>query len=155
MKKSILRVSLIALIAIIAYTITNTLIAAGTFKSIEPHFNGTTTKVPLPVAGPEDIAIDTTTGIAFIAVDDRRANHRNPGSVEGAILIMNLNDSARTIRNITPAGFTDLHPHGISLWKKDSATTLLFVVNHRQLNRSDVVERFEWRNDSLIHLESF
>ncbi len=154
MKTSILRGALLAVTALVVYLAADILIAAGTFRSIEPHTPGKVNKIPIPVAGPEDIVIDTLTGIAFIAADDRRANQRMPGSAEGAILLMDLKDHSYPVRNITPAGFTDFHPHGLSLWRSDSGRTLLFVISHRKLEPAEVVERFEWRNDSLVHLGS-
>lgn len=154
MIKKILKVVLFVSIIIFGYLVFGILVPAGMFKTIEPHFAGNITSVELPVAGPEDITIDQQTGLAFISVDDRRANRHNPGSIQGAILIMNLTDSIPVIRNVTPAILTDFHPHGISLWKGAGDRTFLFAINHSQNNNEHVVERFEWRNDSLVHLES-
>jgi len=154
MKKIISRILLWGIPVVLLLVVIDILTAAGTFKSIEPHFSGTVRKINLPVAGPEDITFDQSSGLAFIAADDRRANFTNPGSVEGAIFLLDLADSSYTIRNITPEGTTDFHPHGISLWKSGEGKTYLFVISHRKLKPADVVERFEWRSDSLVHLES-
>lgn len=154
MVKKSLKVALITFTIIIGYVVLGILVPAGMFKTIEPHFAGNITRLELSVAGPEDITIDQETGLAFISVDDRRANRHNPGSVQGAILILNLKDSLPAIRNVTPASLTDFHPHGISLWKDTDKRTFLFAVNHSQNNKEHFVERFEWRNDSLMHLES-
>lgn len=154
MIKKTLKVVLITFIIILAYLVFGILVPAGMFKTIEPHFAGNSTSFELPVAGPEDITIDQQTGLAFISVDDRRANRKNPGSIQGAILIMKVTDSLPMIRNVTPAILTDFHPHGISLWKGADNRTFLFAVNHSQNNNEHFIERFEWRNDSLVHLES-
>jgi len=148
------KIALLGLVTILIYLLFAILIPSGMFKTIEPHFEGSVTQVELPVAGPEDITIDQSTGIAFISVDDRRANRTNPGSIQGAILIMNLTDSLPALRNVTPPTLTDFHPHGISLWKDADGRTFLFAVNHSQNNTEHFVERFEWKNDSLVHLES-
>jgi arylesterase / paraoxonase len=152
--KKVLLSILMILAACIGYAVVGILIPAGVFKTIEPHYDGTVQKMDLPIAGPEDITIDQATGTAFISVDDRRVNMKQPGSVKGGMLMMNLNDSIRTLRDITPAQLDDFHPHGISLWKSSAGRIYLFVINHRQKNPAHVVERFEWINDTLVHLES-
>jgi arylesterase / paraoxonase len=153
MNKKIL-VGLITLIGIAGYGVLGIFIPAGMFKTIHPHFDGTITTLNLEVAGPEDITIDQQSGLAFISVDDRRTNRQDQSSMKGAILIMNLSDSMPSLKNITPVEVIDFHPHGISLWKNSNGGTFLFVVNHRVNHTEHVVERFEWKNDSLIYLES-
>lgn len=154
MLKRIALLAIPAIIVLIIYIVTDTLISAGSFKTIEPHFNGIIEKIDLPVAGPEDIEVDGTSGLAFLSCDDRRSNFTNPGSIPGAILLLDINDSLRNIRNITPPQMTDFHPHGISLFQTEDGRKILFVINHRMREPRQVVERMEWRNDSLIHLET-
>lgn len=139
-------------IAIVLFGVTGILIPAGTFKKIAPHYSGSITEVKLPVAGPEDLTLDREAGLAFISADDRRSNLSGQ-QVPGAILLVDLNQPA-TIRNITPP-LQDFHPHGISLWRTASGDRFLFVVNHQHNYTVHTIERFLWRNDSLIHLESF
>lgn len=153
MRKKVI-ITLVILIGIIGYAIIGILVPAGMFKAIKPHVEGTLTTLTLDVAGPEDITIDQSSGFAFVSVDDRRSNRQKPGSIEGAILLMNLTDSVQNLKDITPVDVTDFHPHGISLWKEPDGRTFLFVVNHRKNYSEHVIERFEWKNDSLIHLES-
>jgi arylesterase / paraoxonase len=141
-------------VILLVYVVFGILVPAGMFKTITPHFEGNMQKLELPIAGPEDITIDTQTGLTFISVDDRRVNSKNPATLEGAILLMDLSDSIPSLKNITPPGFQDFHPHGISLWTEPDGQQFLFVVNHRQKSWEQVIERFAWRNDSLIHLES-
>lgn len=153
MKKGIF-IGLIVLLLISGYAIIGILIPAGVFKTIQPHFEGTLEKIFLPIAGPEDITIDQESGVAFISSDDRRANAKVPGSVRGGIFILDLNDSSKAIINVTPDEPADFHPHGISLWREPDGRLYLFVINHRRKNPAHVIERFEWKNDSLVHLES-
>jgi arylesterase / paraoxonase len=153
-KKGIL-ITLLILVTLIGYAVISILIPAGMFKSINPHFDGSVQKMTLPIAGPEDITIDQLTGTAFISADDRRVNMNQPGSIRGGLFVMNLNDSILSLREISPAHIDDFHPHGISLWREPDGRMFLFVINHRQATPAHVVERFEWKNDSLIHLESF
>lgn len=150
----IIKVILGILLALSLYVVVGILVPAGVFKTISPHFDGTVTKLQLPIAGPEDITIDKQSGLAFISADDRRVNIKKPASIEGGILLMNLSDSLPSLKNITPTGLDDFHPHGISFWREPDGRQFLFVVNHRQKNWGHFIERFEWRNDSLIHLES-
>jgi arylesterase/paraoxonase len=151
------RISLAAalIVALIAgYVVFGLLVPGGVFKTIKPHFEGDILKIEVPVAGPEDITIDMHTGLAFISADDRRTNMKSPGAVEGAIFLLDLNDSITSMRNITPSGLDDFHPHGISLWRESDGRLFLLAINHRQKNGAHVVERFEWRNDSLVYLET-
>lgn len=150
----ILKITLIIVGLMLLYVVFGILVPAGMFKTITPHFTGNIQKLEIPIAGPEDITIDTQHGLAFISVDDRRVNIKNPATLDGAILLMNLSDSIPVLKNITPPGFQDFHPHGISLWTEPDGRQFLFVVNHRQKSWEQVIERFAWRNDSLIHLES-
>lgn len=147
------RIFFFAFLVLVVYLVFDILISSGAFKKIEPHFAGSISMQELPVAGPEDITIDTQTGIAFISVDDRRTNQNNPGTIEGAILVMNLSDSVPVLRDVSKNTLNDFHPHGISLWK-GNGKTFLFVVNHGQKIKQHTIERFEWRNDSLIYLET-
>lgn len=154
MKRKIV-IALFLVMCLLGFVLFGILIPAGYFKKINPHFAGTVTKINLiGMAGPEDITVDQQSGIAFISTDDRRVNQITPGSTEGAILITNLSDSLPDIRTISPASLNDFHPHGISLWTSPENKKYLFVVNHRQKDPANTIERFEWRNDSLIHLES-
>ena len=150
--RRILKPLLLASLAGACYIIGDILVAAGSFKRIHPHFNGSTAKLPVPVAGPEDIDIDTVSGTAFISVDDRRANLASPGSRRGAILIMDMNSDTPVLRNVTPPEPADFHPHGISVWRSAAGRVYLLAVSHRQQPRGHAVERFEWRDDSLVHI---
>ncbi len=152
MKK--VKIVLVTIIALMLYVVFGILIPAGIFKTITPHFEGTESKITLPIAGPEDLTIDQQTGLVFISVDDRRANRNFPNSIQGGILLMNLADSTRQLRNITPL-LNDFHPHGISLWHEPDGRMFLFAVNHSENYSIHTIERFQWRNDSLVHLESF
>lgn len=152
MKKFLLIIiSVIGLVLV--YIAVDIAIAAGVFKDIRPHVKGTERVLPLPLSGPEDIALDTVSGLAFISVDERRANLARPGSVPGAILVFDTKADTLLFRNVMPAGFTDLHPHGMSVWRSPEGRVLLFVVNHMQQPAGHAIERFEWRNDSLVYLE--
>lgn len=152
MKRFLLILSIVVA-AIVLFLVADILIAAGVFKDIQPHVAGTEKLQSLPVAGPEDLAFDRVSGLAFVSVDDRRRNLKDPGSVPGAILVFDPTSDTPLFRNVTPSTLTDFHPHGLSLLHLADGRLLLFVVNHLQRKQGNAVERFEWRNDSLIHLE--
>ncbi|MBL7862229.1 MAG: SMP-30/gluconolactonase/LRE family protein [Cyclobacteriaceae bacterium] len=141
------------LIALMLFVIFGVLVPSGMFKTIQPHYQGQVTKATLPVAGPEDITI-ASHGIAFISSDDRRNNLKETDLIPGAILMMNLQDTTYTLRNVTPPQLTDFHPHGISLWTNEAGEQFLFAVNHQQRYTRHTIERFQWRGDSLVHLET-
>ena len=149
MKRRILITATVAVLIFIMWKTVEILNAAGVFKTINPHFDGKLERIPLPVAGPEDIAADDSSGWVFISACDRRTANK------GAILAWNPDDSVRSFRDVTPAELTDFRPHGISLFRTPSGTILLFVINHRSGNPGDVVERLEWRGDDFVHLETF
>ncbi len=126
---------------------------SGAFKTINNTFSGEFVQVP-GYAGVEDITIDQSTGMAFLSSDDRWASTLLKSPTKGAIVGLNLNDSVPQPVELT-ATFQqeDFHPHGISLYQTPEGKRILFVVNHRKSGNS--IERFEFRNDSLIHLETF
>jgi arylesterase/paraoxonase len=145
----------ITLLATLALGVTlGILRPAGVFRDITPHFEGAAAHIPLPIPGPEDIAVDSASGWAFVSVDDRRAALAAPGTTRGAILAFQPLADTPTLRDVTPPALADFHPHGISLWRSPDGRLLLFAVSHRQTDGSHAVERFQWRNDSLVHLES-
>lgn len=90
MKKVWLAVLLFALFLIVF--VLKTLLDAGFFKTIEPHFGGTL-QIIEGIPDPEDITIDQESSIAFISSDDRRAT-RAGKPVSGAIYALPLRDTA-------------------------------------------------------------
>jgi len=153
MIKKLLLGALLLILALVGFAVFAILIPAGTFKTIEPHFDGTTEIIPIEIPGPEDIEIDRKEGLVFISVDDRRSNRDNPGSVEGGILRYTIDEGVTSLKNITPPNIKDFHPHGISLFRSNDSTLYLFAISH-QTSGNQVVEKFEWKNDTLIHIES-
>lgn len=144
MKKKIILVILLALGAYIFNTLKN----AGVFLTIGNNFKGTVEVLNSPV-GVEDITINHETGEAFLSSHNRRNKETN-----GAIYLLKLNDSTVNYINLTQKlPFKDFRPHGISLFQTPDKRNLLFAINHRP--EGDFVEEFEYKNDSLVHLQSF
>lgn len=150
--KTFLKILLFVVVLVGAFAL-KTVWQSGAFKSIANHFSGTTTNVE-GFAGVEDITIDQSTGLAFFSSDDRWAAALWKKPVKGSIGVLNLNDSIPAPRQLTASlDQEDFHPHGISLFQTPEGRKILFVVNHRK--SGNFIERFEFRNDSLVHLESF
>jgi arylesterase/paraoxonase len=140
------------IILIIGLFALKTVWQSGAFKTIPNEFTGTVRKIE-GFPGVEDITIDRSTGIAFLSSDDRWATILRKQHVKGSIYRLNLNDSL-PLPVLLTADFSqeDFHPHGISLFRLPGGQKILFVVNHR--NSGSTIERFEYRNDSLLHRES-
>lgn len=146
MKKKILVILVIVLIGIAVF-ILKFMKDAGEFKTLEPHSNYACVKVP-DVPGAEDIAIDNSTGIAFISSFDRRAMMQ--GDVkQGAIFAYNLSGKP-AIKNLTAGLTMKFQPHGISFYTSPNGKKYLFVINHRPPRH--FVEIFEFTNNTLVHL---
>jgi arylesterase / paraoxonase len=53
---------------------------------------------------------------------------------------------------MSTSSIKSFHPHGISLYLSPTGKKVIFVINHSM--SGNYVEIFEYKNDSLIHLES-
>ncbi|MBN2159234.1 MAG: hypothetical protein JW807_07550 [Spirochaetes bacterium] len=127
-----------------------TLKDAGEFKKLAPHSSCTCVKVH-NVLGAEDIAIDPSTGTAFISSHDRRA-YLNEGKLfQGALFGYELAGRPR-LRNLTAGLKMPFHPHGISFYRAPDGRRLLFVINH--VSPLHTVEIFEYDNGALAHRET-
>ncbi|HUO88399.1 MAG TPA: SMP-30/gluconolactonase/LRE family protein [Rhizomicrobium sp.] len=102
--------------------------AFGVFTDVVPGFAGSCTAIPT-APGPEDIAIDETSGFAFISAMDRRARAAGRPSPSDGLYAMALAGPAHPARLAgTPA---DFHPHGISLVRTPDGQLTLMAINHR------------------------
>ncbi|MEO1014358.1 MAG: SMP-30/gluconolactonase/LRE family protein [Pseudomonadota bacterium] len=106
--------------------------------------------------GTEDIEIDADLGVAFVAAADRRAWYSTGAPVNtpsNGVYAISL-DGSDAVRRVSPEGFSDFHPHGISLWRGPEGGKRLFVVNH-PTSGEEIVEIFQIETDtSLTHLRS-
>jgi arylesterase/paraoxonase len=146
------------IILILGLLVLRTVWKSGAFKSLDYGFGygfAATTQRINGLIGVEDITIDQSTGIAFLSSSDRWALMIRHNPVKGAIYSLNLRDSSfKAIELTRNFEMNDFHPHGISLFTTPlDRRKILFVINHRE-NGNSFVERFEYRNDSLVHLES-
>ncbi len=137
---------LLGLIAVIIVFVGKTLYNAGVFTTIKPHFNGSVTEIG-GFTGAEDITIDKAKGFALIS-----SNSFSDASQNGAIYLLNINETAPKPVELTEKLAFDFHPHGISLYRSLDGSKRLFVINHRK--NADYVEVFQFTDSTLVHLES-
>lgn len=137
-------------VAGLAALVIMTLRDAGEFTEITPHFSHTC-KTVRGVPGAEDIAIDASTGIAFISSQDRRAYVKEGKMLQGAIYSYTLEGEPR-LKNLTAGLKIKFHPHGISFFHAPDGRRLLFVINHVQPGHR--VEIFEYEKNTLVHRET-
>lgn len=132
--------------------ILRTLVFAGQFTPINPHFSGNCRAVA-GVTGAEDIEIDPVNAIAYISATDRRAAAAGK-PVNGALYRLNLSDpEAEPIPLWRGEGEGDFRPHGISLYRSGDGKQRLFVINHPADGRH-MVELFDSVDGWLTHVES-
>ena len=148
MKKKIIIVICILLTGI-TILVLKTIRDAGEFATLTPHADSKCTRVQ-NVPGPEDIAIDHSTGTAFISSFNRRAFMKG-NLIQGAIFAYNL-EGEPALRNLTAELKIGFYPHGISFYTAPDGKKYLFVINHQKSKNS--VELFEFRNNALVHLET-
>ncbi|NVJ70441.1 MAG: hypothetical protein HWE08_08820 [Alphaproteobacteria bacterium] len=139
--------------------IADTLISAGAFREINPHYSGTCNMVH-GVVGVEDITTDPDSGFAYLSSHDRRTWTKT-GKAEGQIFVYRPGSLA------TPLAMPhDLegpfHPHGISLWLDPTGPDRLMVINHPEENdgplkpgsTSSQVEIFDIDAGALKHIRT-
>lgn len=141
---------LLLLLVLIAGFVVKTMYDAGSFKKIEPHFEGKVIITYTNVAGPEDLDVDDESGLLFISSTDRRKSKTEKNNADG-IYSLDLNNANGIPEQIESTYKGVFHPHGISVFRKDSLV-FLHVVNHNQ--QGDFVEIFQYLNDTLFHLRS-
>lgn len=94
----------------------------------------------IDLCGPEDVAVDPKTGLAYISSQARARglSGSRGGSPPGAIFAIDLNHAfSLTDPRASPINLTDqipfdtdFHPHGIDLFVAEDGRARLFVINH-------------------------
>lgn len=140
----------ILLIALGAAWVADFLRAAGQFKSLEPHFEGSCEAVA-GIAGGEDITVDQATGVAYISAFDRARFARGDAAV-GTLYSWDLEEEREGPLRLTAGLPFDFRPHGLSLYRGSDGPPRLFVVNHR--DEGHFIEIFELADGEARHLES-
>ncbi|HEY4345315.1 MAG TPA: SMP-30/gluconolactonase/LRE family protein [Parvibaculum sp.] len=131
------------------------LAAAGYFTAIKQEVVAQCTTIPSP-PGPEDIQIDRTRGMAFVAASDRRAAMAGNAAARGGIYTIDLTAPTDqwSLHPVTASEPADFHPHGISLYFGPDGVRRLFAVNHRAAGGHSI-EIFDIAADgTLTHVKS-
>ncbi len=146
-KKIIIAICIVA--GVLAIFILKTFRDAGEFSTIVPHSDCSCIRVN-NVPGPEDIAIDHSTGTAFVSSFDRRASMKG-NFIQGAVFAYNL-EGKPVLKNLTAELKMEFSPHGLSFYRAPDGRKYLFVINHQK--QKNVIEIFEYRNNTLAHMET-
>ncbi len=121
--------------------------AAGQFRTLTPHFDGTCTAVN-GVVGAEDLTIHPRTGVAYLSASDRRALFAGKPP-HGAIYAYDLEAASPHPVNLTPDADPSFSPHGISLYVAPDGTSTLFVINHAA--GRNTIEVYDVATNRLTH----
>lgn len=138
------------------YFLSNIIPASGVFANLESTLVDQCRRVDV-APGTEDVTIDPITNLAYISAANRRdwyneTGHEGTAPTNG-IYAFDINDPS-TLRRVSPEGFEDFLPHGLSLWRGDDGEQRLFVVNHPTAG-GEFIEIFDVaENGALTHLES-
>lgn len=121
--------------------------AAGQFKTLTAHFDGTCAAVA-GIAGAEDITIHPRTGVAYISSCDwRLVSAGKPARC--AVYGYDLNAPSPQLVDLTPDAGADFRPHGISLYVAPDGAGTLFVVNHA--GGRNTIEVYDVGENRLTH----
>lgn len=142
----------LGIILVAAAILLRTLVFAGQFTQIDPHFSKNCRTVT-GITGGEDLEIDQATGTVFISAYDRRAVLAGE-PINGALYRLDLSDAeAEPIPLWRGEGDGDFRPHGISLYRTGDGKQRLFVINH-PADGHHRVEVFDIVDGWLTHIES-
>lgn len=142
----------LAAILLAAAILMRTLVFAGQFTQINPHFAGKC-RTLTGVTGAEDLDINADTGTVYISAYDRRAVMAG-APINGALYRLDLSHpEAEPIPLWRGEGDGDFRPHGISLYRSGDGRQRLFVINHPADGRQ-LVEVFDITDGWLTHIES-
>jgi arylesterase/paraoxonase len=129
-----------------------TLDAYGVFTSVPSKPLAQCTAIT-GIQGPEDIAIDYPSKLAFVSAFDRRAGAAKKWSAADGLYLLPLSGPAHPTKLAgTPA---DFHPHGISLYR-DANGLVLMAINHHADGTSSVesfdVKIVDGKNGTIVSL---
>jgi arylesterase / paraoxonase len=142
-----LLVAIAIVVALLAAYVVWFLHAAGEFRTITPHFDGTCVAVP-GLTGGEDLTIHPRTGVAYVSSVDWRDVIAGRAT-SGALFAYDLNATAPRLVDVTPDAPAALLPHGVSLHVAADGATTLFVINHAGGRHS--IEIYDVEGPRLTH----
>jgi arylesterase/paraoxonase len=135
-----LGVVVVVLAIVIGGLLYRTLNAGGYFSTVVSSYAGTCRAVA-GVVGAEDMELDRSTGELFISSQNRRPYPLPPGQhlEPGGILIAQFAQPDVPPQTLTATLTEPLHPHGIGLYRDGNGKRTLAVVNHPEIDTSEIV----------------
>lgn len=152
MRKRITIAAIIIIVAAAGFFVLSRLHSLGAFHQSENLFTGKC-KTITGITGPEDIQLDEQRGIAYISAYDRRAANAGQ-NVRGGIYFIDLKKSDPEPVLFPTDMIAEFQPHGISLFRVDSLTNSLLVINHRSYDLHTVERFLDHRERGFIHYET-
>lgn len=148
MKKILLTLLIVvfAIVTFILYTFNST----GYFREVN-NTESYEVIAEIPMKGAEDLTISYEDSFMIISQDDR-AGRRDGSKSQGHLYLFDLSNESLTPKKLTENYDLPFYPHGISLYKVDSAHYQVLVVNHA---RGHTIEKFELFGDSLVYMATF
>lgn len=141
-KKRIFFAVLVLLILFVA----NIFISTGYFRTIENKFDGKILK-KINIAGAEDITINRKDSFAIVSATARNHFPNNKQEIGGLYFIDLKTDNYNPI-HLTKEFKKPFAPHGISIFQKDSTTTIA-AINHTL--KGEFIEIFTLVDKRLTH----
>jgi len=135
---------LLVLIIVLVVFVANIFISTGYFRTIENKFEGEIVK-KIALKGAEDITVNSTNQFALISATNRDTI---PSVIEkhGGLYLMELKSGNYNIKPLTANFNKPFAPHGISMFKTDSAYKVM-AINHTLKGHS--IEVFTLEGETL------
>lgn len=151
---------IIILALVLGAVLLRTFYHAGSFRKVEPGFNGACTSIALEqdgepaIVGVEDIVIDHERGVAYLSSVDRRGLIGTRGAIY--LLPLSADQPPSVLRDITQGEPALFSPHGIDLHINDQGERRIFVVNHREHPEAEVssITIYKMGETGLLEMEA-
>ena len=144
-KRLLLGVALV--VTLVAVWVVWLLNAAGEFRALAPHFDGTCTQVT-GLVGTEDLTIHPRTGVAYLSSCDFRSVLAGRAA-KCSLYAYDLNAPSPRPVDLVPDADPGFLPHGISLYVAADGATTLFAINHA--NGRHTIEVYDVEPTRLTH----
>lgn len=138
-----------AILILLVLFVANIFISTGFFRTIDSKFEGSIHQ-KINLAGAEDITICRKDSFAIVSSTARKY-FPNENQEIGGLYLIDLKSEDFTPIHLTKEFKKPFAPHGISLYQKDSITTIA-AVNHTI--DGEFIEFFNLINNELTHLKT-
>jgi len=140
--KKIVGYTLLIILIYVGYV----MISTGYFRTIENTFDGQVEK-KITIEGAEDIMAIPESGLALVSASPRK-EELAVQEKRGGLYLVDLNSGDYAVKKLTTDFNVPFAPHGISMYKTDSAYTVM-AINHTLKGHS--FEVFKFRDAILTH----